>query len=304
MLAATRLRRPVAVLAACAALPLASTAAAAAPQGPAAIQPDPREAYHDRAGNGWDEGCWAYGSFEKFRVCRFGDRQARYKIALLGNSHAAQWLIPLRRLAHRYDLRITTFLIAKCFTATEKIALGTAQQNDNCHRWGRWAQRRTNAGGFDLVVTSQRTYREPLRPRKGKSTYEVWRDGYRRYLEGWSQAGTRVLVIRDNPVPGHNVPRCVAAHRHDPTACAGERRQWLRPDPLFDAARATRSPYVRVLDLTRHYCPGATCPAVIAGKLVYRDHSHVTATYMRALQPFLEPALARALRSAQDPSLP
>ncbi|MET0838659.1 MAG: hypothetical protein ABWY19_07765, partial [Marmoricola sp.] len=49
------------------------------------------------------------------------------------------------------------------------------------------------------------------------------------------------------------------------------------------------------VDLNRWICPpGDRCPPVIAHTLVYRQGSHITATYVRTLTPMLH----RALRAA------
>ena len=50
------------------------------------------------------------------------------------------------------------------------------------------------------------------------------------------------------------------------------------------------SPFV---DLNEWICPpGEVCPPVIDGALVYRQGSHITASYIRSLTPMLYRALA------------
>jgi hypothetical protein len=261
--------------------------------------PDAAHAEADHAGDGIAEGCWTSNDFTQFHSCTFGRPNAKYTVALVGNSHAAQWLMPLRSWVDKYDLRVVAYLIPKCFAIDEKINIGNksrgAVMNDRCYAWGQWVQRQTNKLKPDLIVTTERTYKNPVSPLPG-GTYASWKAGYANYLKGWTGKGRHVLVIRDNPVPGKPVPPCLAAHPHHLTTCAGNRSAWLKPDALVAAAKSLHSSRIRVADLSDHMCTGTTCPAVIGGLCVYRDHSHMTATWIRSLQTYLERPFATALR--------
>jgi hypothetical protein len=264
----------------------------------AKFTPPAAQAEADHDGDGISEGCWAEGDFSKFHTCTFGRAHAKYTVALVGNSHSAQWLMPLRRWADQYDMRIVTYLIPKCFAIDEKVDIGDKHNgpvmNDRCYAWGQWAQRETNRLKPDLILTSERTYKKPIKD-EGGGVYATWKAGYERYLRGWTSHGRHVLIIRDNPVPGKSVPECLQAHPHKVTKCDGDRAKWLKPDSLVAAARDLDSPLVKTVDLTEHMCNATTCPAVIGGICVYRDHSHMTATWVRSLQVFLEQRFADAL---------
>jgi hypothetical protein len=259
--------------------------------------PTAAQAEADHDGDGISEGCWTPLSFTPpFHTCSFGRAHAKYTVALVGNSHAAQWLMPLRRWADQYDLRIVSYLIPKCFAIDEVVQIsGDAKQNQGCYDWGQWVQQQTNSLKPDLIVTSERTYKKPVKD-EGSGVYATWQAGYERYLKGWTSQGRHVLVIRDNPVPGRPVPPCLAAHPHQLSRCAGDRHKWLKPDSLVAAARALDSPLIKTVDLSDHMCTDRTCPGVIGGICVYRDHSHMTATWIRSLQAYLENDFAAALR--------
>jgi hypothetical protein len=255
---------------------------------------DKADADHD--GDGISEDCWTPLQFTPpYHTCTFGRAHAKYTVALVGNSHSAQWLMPLRRWADQYDLRIVTYLIPKCFAIDEEVEISHDQkQNKGCYAWGQWAQRETNKLKPDLIVTSERTYKKPIKD-EGDGVYATWKAGYERYLKGWTSQGRHVLVIRDNPVPGKAVPPCLAAHPHQLSACAGDRKKWLKPDSLVAAARALDSRLVKTVDLSDHMCTDTKCPGVIGGICVYRDHSHMTATWIRSLQTFLESRFVESL---------
>jgi hypothetical protein len=265
------------------------------PTGP--IVPLGKAAWED-FGPAYDQGCVTLMPWERdaYRRCvYFGGKKKKANIALVGNSHAIQYLPTLLALAARNAWSVTTYLTNKCFPTTVPLDL-PKRLRDNCLAWGRWTLADTKAGDYDLVITSNRQGAAPLGVPRSKG-YPLWRQGYRHFVDEWIAAGTRVLVIRDNPYPGHTgtvVPDCVERHRKDLAACSAPRAAWLKPDPLADAAVAARSPRARVADLTSLFCT-SVCPAVIGNVLVYRDESHLTAVYARTLAPYLAPHVTRAL---------
>ncbi|HEY2832340.1 MAG TPA: SGNH hydrolase domain-containing protein [Sporichthyaceae bacterium] len=260
--------------------------------------PDAAHAEADHAGNGQADGCWTTGDFTQFRSCTLGRPQAKYTVALVGNSHAGQYLNPLRTWADQYDMRIVAYLIPKCFAIDEKIDIGDKHygpvMNDRCRAWGQWVQRQTNALKPDLIVTTERTYKKPIPVRSG-GQWQTWKAGYQRYLKGWTSQGQHLLVVRDNPVPGKSVPACLAAHPHKFSKCAGDRAKWLPPDALVAAAESLHTSLISAVDLSDYMCTDTTCPGVLGGLCVYRDHSHMTATWVRSLQAYLEEPFAAAL---------
>jgi SGNH domain (fused to AT3 domains) len=260
--------------------------------------PDAAHAEADHVGDGLADGCWTSGDFTQFHTCTVGSPQAKYTVALVGNSHAAQWLAPLRSWADQYDMRVVAYLIPKCFAIDEKIDIADSKygpvMNDRCYAWGKWVQRETNKLKPDLIVTTERTYKTPIPVGPG-GQWQTWKAGYQRYLRGWTGQGRHLLIIRDNPVPGTKVPECLQAHPQKFSACAGERKKWLPPDALIAAAGSLHSPLITTVDLSNHMCTATECPPVIGGVCVYRDHSHMTATWIRSLQTFLEGPFAAGL---------
>lgn len=50
-----------------------------------------------------------------------------------------------------------------------------------------------------------------------------------------------------------------------------------------------------LFDYTPWFCPGDECPAVIGNVMVYRQGSHLTATYVRTLLPVVRATLVPAV---------
>jgi hypothetical protein len=233
--------------------------------------------------------------FTGFKSCVFGDQKATRSVALVGNSHAIHWLPALQQVAQAEHFKITTFFSEQCFATTVRIQFPTRAETENCLHWGQQVLNATAAGKYDLVITSERTYKAPL---GGGDTNKVFQQGYTDYVKHWLKADRRVLVLRDVPAPRttlKNVPNCVAEHRRHLEQCQGTRSAWMHPDPLADAVRAIKSNKATVANLTDWFCTKTTCPAVIGGAMVYFDASHITATYARSLVPVLGPIVARAM---------
>ncbi len=66
----------------------------------------------------------------------------------------------------------------------------------------------------------------------------------------------------------------------------------------IDVAVAVRKLGVSVIDPTNWFCTANECPAVVANTIVYRDDSHMTQHYSRALEPVLARSLTSELAAA------
>ena len=84
------------------------------------------------------------------------------------------------------------------------------------------------------------------------------------------------------------MPDCLARVGYDPVTCGV-----ARSDVLLDSypPAGDTPPNVTFVDMTDLVCEPEHCPAIIGNVIVYRDGSHVTATYMKTLAPFFEQCL-------------
>ena len=105
--------------------------------------------------------------------------------------------------------------------------------------------------------------------------------GYVATLERIHRAGLRTAVINDTPASASDVPSCVSEDLDNLDSCAFRRVR--DSDQEFDARAARAAPGTHLIDITAEICPGDLCRAVIGNALVYRDKSHLTATFARTL---------------------
>ena len=111
-------------------------------------------------------------------------------------------------------------------------------------------------------------------------------DGYASTLGKLRAAGAPVALIEDVPHPDKNVPECVSRSLDHLERCAFPKSKALGFPPVNSLA-AAEFEGARLIDPTPMVCPEKKCPSVIGDALVYRNGSHLTATYVRTLTPWL-----------------
>jgi hypothetical protein len=102
------------------------------------------------------------------------------------------------------------------------------------------------------------------------------------------------VAIRDNPAMPANILTCVSQHPDTAaTVCAAPRSQALTSDGQAEAVQQV--PRAHLVDVSSFYCTATVCPPVIGHVLVYRDQSHITATYAATLTPYIERQVVAAV---------
>ncbi len=263
------------------------------------LTPDPLAAASDKsdayAAVSHSADCWSNPPNYPVTTCVRGEATGTTSVALVGNSHAGQWLPALERIARARHWKITAYLASECAAADVEQAFDERGASAHCRGWGRAVARTVAEGHYDLVVYANRESRPAAGDSLAAST-SAYAAGYRRTLTALAATGTPVAVIRDTPAPGGSIPDCLSRHPEDYGACDGTRARWTSPDGAVAAVRALRRSTVTLVDMTKYLCPGRTCPAVIGDVPVYFDGSHMTATYAATLSPYLSAPLLRALR--------
>jgi hypothetical protein len=261
---------------------------------PAAAKLDQTPGFPDQPGV---KDCFAEDPEYKPEVCTYGPAHARVRIAVVGNSHAFQFMSALAPLAQENDWDITTYVAETCtINAVKQRPHPIAGDEAGCAKWQKWAMKQVTGGKFNLVITSARL-QVGVNTLSYSPTPAQYAAGYVSVLSKIRAAGEPILAIRDIPAPNENVPDCLGRHPSDYPYCDGIRSTWLPPDPLITAVKEMKDPAVTSLDLSAYLCTATKCPAVIGGVPVYFDNSHLTATFCKTLEPYIEPAVKKALKT-------
>jgi len=215
-------------------------------------------------------------------VCVFGDLEASTSIALVGDSHAAQWFEPLNRISEQRGWRLQTFTRSGCTMLG--ISGGTIEK---CRKWVANVVAEINRAKFSLVVVSGFTNREDL--------VDESPDGFINNINEMHAAlttsGQKVLYIADTPGPSLHVPICLSANTQTVQNC-----NFLRETAFnFETAEILKgvwsSETSRFVDLADWFCTESVCPVVIGNMAVYRDLTHISSVYAFALTNVLRDQL-------------
>ncbi|MCA5922006.1 acyltransferase family protein [Curtobacterium oceanosedimentum] len=241
--------------------------------------------------------CW-HG---RFRTCVLGKETGWSKrLIVLGDSHSNALLGAYEQIADDNGWRIDLAGVGGCYLTTAQQDAVSLQAMRGCNAWKHAAidYVREHRDADALVVThatNQMPVSLPAGPRRDAAT----RNGM---VDAWEQAAgdeLPVIAIRDNPIPQRDVIACLSRMSGPTTdACDRPRSEALgTTDSTVEAVAAFREAGGRAaaIDLSDHYCTATSCPAVVGGVVVYRDTSHITATWATSLEPYLERALQRRL---------
>jgi hypothetical protein len=273
-----------------------------APKTQGKLSPDPSKAAADKSqayrGDGTHPSCVTHPPAFSLVRCDFNGSSSVH-VALVGNSHAAQWFPAVARVAKAEHWHLTTYLGSQCALADVRQVWTPSIQN-NCQHWVDSVTKSVSRGNFDLVMVADKTSKLAVGTHDLQGSFAPYYRGYRDVIGRMQAAHTRVTVIRDSPIPNKNIPACLTQHSTDYQACNGPRSTWLQPDPAAAAAESMHAESATVTDLSDRICGPDTCPAVVGGVPAYYDASHLTATFTSTLAPFLAPQLTHELAAPRS----
>jgi peptidoglycan/LPS O-acetylase OafA/YrhL len=263
-----------------------------------AVRPDPLRAREDRS-RAYYDGCLVGIEGTNSNKCLYGAPDGERTLILYGDSHAMQYFPALEALAENRGWRLIALTKAECTPAEVPIRSMVADREySECDAWREDSLERIEAGdpATAFVVMSGDTaytpYGEDGEELQGAAGSAAMEAGYAATLERIHRTGLRTAVIKDTPVSSSDVPSCVSEGLDDLDDCAFPRTQDATRE--FDARAARGSPGTRLIDIDDEICPDDLCRAVIGDALVFRDKSHLSATFSRTLAPSLGRRLDQA----------
>ena len=221
--------------------------------------------------------------------CVFGDPEGSRTVILLGDSHAAQWLVAFDEVGSRLGWRVEVLAKAGCPAAsldfrrayqsfTQRV-IGPAPQ---CIPWLENSIARINATAPDVLVLASCNGCEYMVDANGDVlSRETWAAGLEETLHRITVPDATRVVMGDIPRLKGSVD-CLALHAGNVQNCSR---------PVEEASAATYNDVERgvaeangiaFVDVTEWFCREA-CSPVIGNVVVYTNDYHVTATYVRRL---------------------
>lgn len=228
--------------------------------------------YGDRSRTGAKCHVWQ-DERKRAAFCLYGKRRGYSRtVAMIGDSHVAQWLAPMEVIAERRGWRILYMTASSCDFGLPK----THRSYRSCQGIFRSMIRGVRAARPDFVLM-RANRRKAGRPERTRTAF--WRQ--------IAASGTPILAFRDNPTFRYRPSECVQRNLRRPLVCAGVRDRLL----ARTFSRGDAPSNVRIFDLTGRYCDSTRCPAVIDSVLVYRDKHHFTKNFALRMTGSLEAAI-------------
>ncbi|MEO1393124.1 MAG: acyltransferase family protein [Cyanobacteria bacterium J06634_5] len=250
--------------------------------------------------------------------CAVGNPESSVTTVLLGDSHAAHWFGSLEAIALNNNwqlIPITKFGCSYVDRPRDINAKGYA----HCDAWRQQALQKIADIEPDIVFVSG-FGRHPF-------TAEQWIEGTQRTLQALSKTSQQVIILRDVPYPGFDVPSCQARQAWQPrwisqwmgqgaseSSCdilrsqapSGTRRSdyaarkvWKTKQAAYAAEATLAKQYktVGIIDVIDNMCEGDTC-AIKNDKLVpYMDDHHLALDFTSTLTASIQTQLDALLKN-------
>jgi hypothetical protein len=223
--------------------------------------------------------------------CHFGSNAKAPLVALIGDSHAAQWFPALNKLAQAGQIRLVSYTKSGCPAANLTVLHSATSGNipyPYCPEWRTNLVERIKSDSPDVIVVSNDA--EPPLPQGGVPSAAQWERSTVGFLATLPRS-SKLLLVGESPIPDVAPTDCLSAHLSDASACDPLRTTSLSPSLTNSEQRAAQTAGASYLDVASYMCNAKTCPAIIGHNLVYRDGSHVTATFAASLAPVFASAL-------------
>jgi peptidoglycan/LPS O-acetylase OafA/YrhL len=210
--------------------------------------------------------------------CEYGNKESDFVVALVGGSHAAQWLSPLKEIALEQGVKV--HLIVKSGCSLTRSADQFYQPSISCLTWNKNLETRLSELTPNVILTTvSRNGPEGERIPAG-------------YLESWQYLkkalpNTNIVGIRDNPWFKFDPPLCLEVKK--PKDCTTSRSAFYNDDNVLPIL----SKYLDgLLDFSEQFCPHGECNTVLENGLVkFKDKHHLTKSYALVLKPKLAEAI-------------
>ncbi|WP_404290940.1 acyltransferase family protein [Glutamicibacter arilaitensis] len=230
-------------------------------------------------------------------VCSYGE--GKIKVAVVGNSHAGQWMPALKSIAEKRGWELDTYLISRCAVMGEPQEYDEQASIDGCTDYAGWVTGEIEKNDYDLVISSSRQSL-PIVGHDLESSEAPAKEAFEKTLRDWEATGAQVAVIRDTPFPGStlgNLPDCVAENEQSLSECSGAASEWIPMDPQADAVESLQNPNIVSVSMNDKFCREDKCHGVVGGVIAYWDHSHLSQTMAENLAEPLNSRLASALNN-------
>lgn len=246
-------------------------------------------------GKGWDANCTV------------GDAKAKATVALLGDSHAHQWLPALDALGKKHNFKVVAYTKSSCPFVTVTVTHPRANRGfTECDAWNTVVTKRLRARGDISAIIVGRS----LGYQTNSKVLAGWRLGTKTSLGRLQAITPHIVLLGDNPASPSQMTACVLTNLSRPDRCNIPVLSGVQPDErLLGAERAA----VRQLGLSSDIfvsvrdflCTAVVCQAITPkGNVMMRQGSHISVPTALEYQDSLWQRLEALLSLDSPPPTP
>jgi len=236
----------------------------------------------------YKDGCHARFDVSEPPACWYGPADAPHTVALVGDSHALQWLPALLADGTNRVLLLTKSSCPYVDVVTWNQV--NKRRYSECEEFRRRAAALIAETRPDSVVLGSMLNSSVDAP-DATTRRTRFLDGMAATIATLQPSAGRVVVLGDTPNLGRPVLECLASYADQPVACARPRSAAVDSALSTASGEVARSLGATFVDPTDWFCTPQACPVVVHNTIVYLDDTHVSASYATALAGLLSPYL-------------
>ncbi len=223
-----------------------------------------------------------------------------FAMVLLGDSHAAQWLQPLKEIAQAQHWKLVTMIRVGCPPMRIISFRGeNPEENELCDQWRALALAKIREIHPEMVIlSSSASYPRPGNA-PGLIDASEWQQSLHETFLALSGAATDVRFIRDTPHFDYNVASCLAQREWNGRAiCSPLLRSRALDADIYEAeVRAgTKIGNVRLIDMSDAIFQGDRLEPERDGVVLFADGDHMTQRFAGSLAGELQRRLLAGSR--------
>jgi peptidoglycan/LPS O-acetylase OafA/YrhL len=240
----------------------------------------------------YDNGCILDVGDNSPKQCVYGDANGSVTIVLFGDSHAAEWMPALNKVAAANGWRLIVHVKKACPDAeipTDKDPNGT-----DCAAWRKKVIDLIGGLHPDLVIMSSYRYKQ-VGSASGRDPDTVWKEGMDLTVSKVRPLTAHLLLLGDSATPKEDIPSCLAGNLSSVPTCMQSRDAAVRPGRLAVEREVAVKYDADFIPTSDWLCTDTACPVIVGNVLMYRDNSHITATASEFLSPYVDAAIRSIL---------
>jgi len=199
------------------------------------------------------------------KYCAYGNLNSKFKVVLVGDSHATQWFPALEKLAISKNFKLLTLTHSSCPFAYLKFY-------EECMQWNAKTVKIINRLNPNILVWSNLVKENYPTNSAVQVTTKNWAKGFEIRLKQLKMEKTKIYYIEDSPFPNFDVVSCLSLNPEG-TNCSFASTQSYSESEVFKILKANR---VNIVRTRSWFCDFNDCGLLKGNFNIYRDYSHIS----------------------------